>query len=39
LAHAVGVSASTVTGNDLDTGVLAKPRSQRFYLPVRQEVQ
>ena len=38
LAHAVCVSASTVTCNDLDTGVLAKPRSQRFCLPVRQKV-
>ena len=38
LADTVGIGAGTVARDNLDTGVLAKPRSQCFGLPIGQQV-
>ena len=38
LAHTVGIGTCTVACDHFDTRVLAEPGSQRFRLPIRQEV-
>jgi hypothetical protein len=38
LAGSVGVGAGAIARDNLDTGVLAKPRGQRFSLSIRQQV-